>query len=288
MKPPVPSWLEGFEANFSAMLRTPLDRSTGTLRAEVDRYPSALVDLSLPRAEIPATERLAVYNRQYWFRLFGVLQNEFRLTCALLGPWHFNRLASLFLQESPPAAPDLARAVDGFVQFARRFPIDAATVNPQAALQAAEIDEGFRNLFWAPRLSPEAIATFQQHTPEQLVTGRLRPSGRFVVIEEYWPLIDLRRSLSAAPTEQRALPAPHANGRSHAAIVAGDSGPIILPLHPLQATLYQYLQRMPLVAALSAIEGKASATQATTLASDVQTWLQTSVRLGFWSEVDPS
>ena len=35
---PAPAWLAELQAHFGAALRTPLDRSTGTLRATPERY----------------------------------------------------------------------------------------------------------------------------------------------------------------------------------------------------------------------------------------------------------
>ena len=60
------------------MLRTPLSRSTGTLRAETSAYPEALLAQAKPGRQLSQAERLAVYNRQYWFRLFTLLQSRRR------------------------------------------------------------------------------------------------------------------------------------------------------------------------------------------------------------------
>ena len=68
-----PPWLEDFQARFGDVLRTPLARETGTLSATPDRYDSETVAETLEGAGMTSAERLAVYNRQYWFRLLGVL-----------------------------------------------------------------------------------------------------------------------------------------------------------------------------------------------------------------------
>jgi hypothetical protein len=53
------------QARFGAMLRTPLDRSSGELRAETSAYDAALTEAVLPTETLSAAERLAVYHRQY-------------------------------------------------------------------------------------------------------------------------------------------------------------------------------------------------------------------------------
>jgi Putative DNA-binding domain len=287
MKPVIPEWLESFESQFSTMLRTPLARDTGTLCANTDQFPSELVRSALPGSRIPAQDRLAVYNRQYWFRLFGVLQNDFRLVCALLGPWKFNELASAFLLDAPPTGHDLARAADGFSEFVRAFPRKTElTVPPLALAQAAQIDEGFRRIFWAPRQSPESDLKFRQLSAQALVAGRLRPSGRFFLVEEDWSLLALRHSLASAPDRKHTLPARNTNGRGHAAIVQHDKGPQTIPLHSVQAKLYTLLVENSLTDALSILEAKISAAEAPSLARNVRNWLAESVNLGFWTGVD--
>jgi hypothetical protein len=99
----VPPWLADFQARFGDTLRTPLDRTSGTLTATPATYDAALV------AEV-GSERLAVYNRQYWLRLFGVLHDAFPLTARLVGYWAFNEHAGAYLAAQPPRGPPRRRA----------------------------------------------------------------------------------------------------------------------------------------------------------------------------------
>lgn len=92
----VPEWLAELQARFGSVLRTPLDRSTGTLSATPETYDPILV------AQVSDPRGLAIYNRQVWFRLFEVLQSAFPLTARLLGLWQFNFYASRFLEGNPP------------------------------------------------------------------------------------------------------------------------------------------------------------------------------------------
>jgi Putative DNA-binding domain len=94
--PSSPGWLLELQASFGDMLRTPLDRSTGSLRANDAAYPAPLMRAARPARDQSGGERLAAYNRQYWFRLFTVLQRAFPLTSRLIGFWHFNEYATEF------------------------------------------------------------------------------------------------------------------------------------------------------------------------------------------------
>ncbi|RYE86013.1 MAG: DUF2063 domain-containing protein, partial [Myxococcales bacterium] len=111
---PGPGWLGEFQARFGTVLRTPLDRATGTLRAAVTAYDADLCRETQDAWWGPASGCLAVYNRQYWFRLFTVLQQALPLTTALVGPWAFNELAADFLLAHPPASWDIDLVPDGF------------------------------------------------------------------------------------------------------------------------------------------------------------------------------
>ena len=99
---PAPPWLEDFQSRFGTVVRAPLDRATGTLVARVETYDPTMVEASIDGPTTTRAERLAVYNRQYWFRLFGVLHSAFPLVCRLLGHWTFNGYAGRYLEAHPP------------------------------------------------------------------------------------------------------------------------------------------------------------------------------------------
>ena len=96
------STLERFQRQFSAAIRTPLDRTSGTLAAAPVQY-SAELRAAVSAGAVTADERIATYNRQYWFRLFTVLQNAYPLTTALVGAWAFNIVVEQYLLAHPPS-----------------------------------------------------------------------------------------------------------------------------------------------------------------------------------------
>lgn len=276
-----PAWLEGFQARFSSVLRTPLDRSTRTLRDQRATYDAAA---RADAAERAAPERLAVYNRQYWFRLLGALQHELPLTHRLLGSWTFNEYALRFLEESAPSVHDLARAADGLASHLERVVpeigvgLPGGLLLPQRALvQAARIDDAYRAVLRAPvqpAFAPDAseLAT--------LLDARLIGSPALQIVEESWPLVKLR-SMARTRDDERPEPLPAAHAQPQRwALCANAGGYRLLPLEPLQAELLALLGEHTVAQALGRLEHAHG--DAVDLPQRVRAWLAEGMRLGFW------
>jgi len=90
------------------MLRTPLERANGSLRVADETYDETLTQLALASERLGSNARLALYNRQYWFRLFTLFQGAFPLTTRLLSHFTFNGYVSGFLTARPPRHWDSA------------------------------------------------------------------------------------------------------------------------------------------------------------------------------------
>jgi hypothetical protein len=224
-----PRWLADLQRAFSSALRAPLDRSTLTLRAREESYGAEILGEVLPRGDTTPAARLAVYNRQYWFRLFTVLQGEFPLTARVAGFWSFNALAERHLLERPPSSFDIGQAADGFEAMIRR--LDDGDLPPAlrdrhlALHDAANIDEAFRAVASSPdepafRPGPDDTAALLEHG--------LAASSRWRLVEERFALLELRQRLCGAPVNDerpragvRAYPAqPGACRAAHALAVA--------------------------------------------------------------------
>lgn len=281
------AWLSDFQAGFGATLRAPLDRSTGTLKPQHAGYDRATVTSVLPSAAHSPEQRLAVYNLQYWCRLFNVLHGELRLTTSLVGPWSFNALAARFLLQFPPHTHDLADIAEGFVPWLGSEQL-AATLLPDgqsepvprsALLQAAHIDAAVRRVARAPQENSFRPAA---EDADRLGRCRLTPSVALSIVVEDWPLLELLGSLPNEVGERALrLPPRHPTPR-HAAVLRSENGRRIMPLLPLQARLLTLLLDHPLSAALARLEAEIPVSEAPTLAANVQRWLAESMRFGFW------
>ena len=275
-----PAWLAEFQASFGAMLRTPLDRSRGTLRPCPEEYPREL-------ALIAGAERLAVYNRQYWFRLFGILAGAFPLTARLLGHWRFNGHAARFLVEHPPRDWSIDRVPEGFATFLATT-TSAADVRElrlehPALIEAARIDDGWRVAHYASlpptwRLTPSDAP--------RLFSSRLQPSPAVLLIEESWPLVDLRGRLVEDDGEDAVSLPPRLAAPRAWAIVRRPNGVGALPLEPLENRLFTLLREHRVDTALAELEETCAATDRASLPQRARLWLMRSVELGFWTGLE--
>ena len=269
------------------MLRTPLARETGTLRATSLAYDHELLQLAVAGPRLAASERLAIYNRQYWFRLFSVFHGAFPLTTRLLSHFTFNGYVARFLQAHPPKAWDIESALLGFDEFLRQAlpagaaPIDGrrAGVESLAVVQAARIDAAFHRVFRAPAVEP--FHPGAEHA-EQLLVSRLLASPAAAVVEEHWPLCELRRTIATEAGEAAvALPPKLDQARSWLLLRAGMKLSL-LALEPREAELLRLLERHSVGAALEQLEQACSLDERATLPASTQRWLARSVTLGAW------
>ena len=243
------AWLGDFQRRFSSMLRTPLDRSSGKLRAVRECYDRGLVAGVRPGPTATPEERLAIYNRQYWFRLFGVLHGAFPLTTRLLGHWTMNDYAAWFFREYPPCHWNIDSAAanfDAFLALAMPEPLivlspaGQPTVESAAVREAVVIDAAYRRLFSAP-LVPHyrpAIAD-----PAELMRTRLRPSTTVLILEERWPLVRLRDELSTVAGEAPVPLPPRLPETQWWALVRQPSATGRFPLAKLEAQLFSLLAK---------------------------------------------
>ena len=286
-----PDWLQRFQARFSAMLRTPLDRATGTLRAQPPAYDALLRGETLDGPKSTADERLSVYNRQYWFRLFGVVQSAFPLTTRLLGHWLFNDYAARFLMTHPPRGWNIDRVPDGFDAFlAHELPESGVLLGTPprrldrlALLDAARIDAAWREVFLAPE-SPSYRPSAADAA--RLMSARLVPSPTVALLEEHWPLLALRRSLIDDRSESPVLLPPKLAHSQSWALVRKPAGIGQLALEAREAELFCLLRERPVGDALARLELACSEEERLSLPARTQEWLGRSVELGFWSGLD--
>lgn len=287
-----PRWLADFQARFGATLRTPLDRSTGTLRATPTRYDDRLCATVLAGPSLPARERIAVYNRQYWFRLFGVLQDEFPLTARLLGYWSFNEYACRFLLARPPRHRDIAKVADGFVEFLAttlQHPITGRGVPrvlppTEALLQAAHIDAAWREVFWAP---DEKAWVPEPEDAARLEHARLVPRRSWVLVTESWRLTELRMRVNNVRGEKPIPLPPRLRAPRTWLILRTLHGQGQVPLAPHHASLLMLLRERPLSDSLARLERDSSAADRATLPGAVRGWLAQSMELGLWTGLLP-
>ncbi len=261
-----PAWLADFQARFGEVIRTPLDRATGTLTATPDSYDPRI-------AQDSGAEKLAVYNRQIWFRFFDVMQSAFPLTMRLLGAWTFNDHAAKFLLANPPRGWDIDRVPDGFEKV---FADDPRLER----VEASRIDAAWREVFRAPE-----VTVFHPSAEDaaSLLDSRLALSPAVAFVEEHFALIDLRKKILREPGETRVDAPPRFSPSKWWAIVRRDEGTLQVPLEAREAELLASLQTRTVRDALGVLEDSCSMEERATLPAKTRAWLARSVTLEFFS-----
>lgn len=150
MIPPDPC-LEDLQAWFGRAIRHPLPRdyrgnplATGApeLDAEADQ-------LIRGRGGVSGSERVGIYNEQYWFRLVSIMQEEYPCAVHVLGLKAYNDWVIRYLAAHPPASPYLSRLDAEWPDFmAREYRPSRPGRDP--VLQALAYDRAFSRAFDAP------------------------------------------------------------------------------------------------------------------------------------------
>jgi hypothetical protein len=277
-----PGWLADFQARFGTMLRTPLERASGTLTAATAAYAPQLCAEALDGPLSCAAERLAVYNRQYWFRLFSVLHAGFPLTARLRGYWELNAVAANYLLAHPPGGWDIEQIADGFRPFFEDTMDESAPDWRLAMTESARIDAAHREVFRAECLPPfRPLAS----DAADLLTGHLVPLPALRIVEEHRALLALRTALLANPSRATAELPPLLVRPQAWAIVRREAGTARIPLEAREAELLTLLGRHSVGDALGRLESSCPAEERAELPEQVRAWLARSIELGFWSSL---
>lgn len=294
--PAYPAWLAALQRDFGQALRTPLDRSSGTLCASTTQYSPELVNGVRTPRDLAAAERLAVYNRQYWFRLFTILQRAYPLVARLLGFWRFNRDAAAFLLERPPTGWDIDAIVPAFQDYlSRALPAEQIELDdpqldgprrslPARALrEAVELDAAHHRVVRAP---PSVEYRPTADDAERLLTCRLRLSPAAAIVTESWSLCELRQQALGAPDASSLKLGPPLSRPRDWLLLRQQVAVSLSPLEPGEAALLRLLALHPVGAALAELETSYPQESVAELPERARTWLARSVQLGIWTGLD--
>ncbi len=141
----VPPALEELQVWFAKNL-TRTFRETGELNLPL--YPESLVEEIRKRISpgplLKAEQRFGIYNQQYWWRFFVLLQESFPSLIRLFGYRDFNTLiAEPYLLRYPPNHWFLPRLGDRLVQWLEE---EYREDDRELLLQAAQVDAAYERL----------------------------------------------------------------------------------------------------------------------------------------------
>jgi hypothetical protein len=138
-----------------------------------------LEDVFLSDARLSASDRLAIYNRSYYYRLLDALCSVFEHTARILGGADFERLALAYLTLHPSEHPAVERVGRLFPEYLRGHEEIADWVADLAALEWARL-----SALVAP--NPRAVLSASDVDPVLFPSSRLVlvPALRWLELDE--------------------------------------------------------------------------------------------------------
>jgi hypothetical protein len=293
-----PSQLRDIQRRMAAAVMHPLTREETMPQRRRDgvsnrREAEAIIR---PNDRLTSFERLEIYNRQYWFRLYSCLQEDFPGLEAIVGSRRFDRLMRDYLTDCPSESFSLRNLGARMEQWLRSHPQITAP-HTALALDMVRLEWAHIEVFDTaelPPLSPAQLAGIHEGS-----VLRLQPYLRLLALS--YPVDDLLlqvRSDEASSTSS-ANNARVSSHRPHVRRVAALAPrPIWLVLHrqqntvwykPIAAAEFNLLSAIaagrPLGAALEAAFPDASLPEAERVAS-IQGWFAAWTALGWFTAVD--
>src|SRR3984885_12170300 len=215
-----------FQRRIAGAVMSPLNASIST----------EAKDLVKPNDRLTATERLAIYHRQYWYRILDSFSGDFPGLCAVLGERAFERLSRVYLADCPSQSFTLRNLglrleawLAGHPEFSGK---NLALALDMVRLEWAHI-EAFDNAERKPlgpedllELGPELVFALQPHIG---------------LLELQYPVDDLRVKLNQSLEEHnRASNAVSAPTRGHMVRRYARLKPqqIFLAVHRVEFTVY--------------------------------------------------
>ncbi|MGC9949192.1 MAG: DNA-binding domain-containing protein [Bryobacteraceae bacterium] len=181
--------------------------------------PAAPVDYIKPNDRLTSLERLEIYSRSYWYRLFDSLYEDFPGLRAVLGQRAFARLAKAYLTDRPSASWTMRNLGSRLEEWLRR--------NPTFAGDRLDLALDMIRLEWA---HTEAFDAAEKKVlgPEDLL--ELGPGMRIGLqpyvrlIELRYPVDDLRVKVNAASEE---------HGTASNAVLKRKAGGLVRRIHSM-------------------------------------------------------
>ena len=268
--PVAPEGLAALQAALGEAIAAPLALDEDPPRLRLEDYPPAALRATLGGGGRSAAERLGTYNRQYWFRLLTVLQEEYPLLRHLLGIAEFNRMASAYLHAHPSRSPLLRHLSDGLGDFLAG---DTPWSRPELR-QCAALEHAYIRAFDAPELpalDPSA----------QVLSAPLTLQPHLSLVREDWDLVAWRRRVWK--DEDDAIAVSLSPARGWWAVYRDGS---VLRTEPLDAERYLLLERLmaglSLADACDGLEALLDAEALARVAAGIRGWFARWASLGWF------
>ncbi len=240
MKPSPPSRLVDLQALMVRAVMRPLTRDDGMQRNWTDGSATSEVAAQFirPNDRLDSFDRLQIYNQQYWWRLLGNFEEDFRGLRAVLGERQFDKLAVAYLDHCGSRSwtlRDLGRRLE---EFLRAHP-DLTAPQTELALDMVRV-EWARTVAFDEAEKPPLPANKVRNIPPELLRLGLQPY--IVLLELNHPIDHLlgklkRRTEIETGSVSNAVSGVRSRGRRRLTARPSRS-PIYLAVHRHKFSVY--------------------------------------------------
>ena len=190
----VPESLKVLQCQFGDSISTPfIIEDSGDYSLQSDLYSKDLLEIILPNADagLSSEDRLGIYNEQYWFRLFSVMQEEYPLLCNLIGASELNKLTTAYLKKHPSISYSLRELSFKLPEFIR----EDHDWNLEALHQIVDL-EYYYILAFDSEHCPELSVTENVKNNVELIAERpIKFQDHWFLFEEDWNLVESRKKV---------------------------------------------------------------------------------------------
>lgn len=276
MQPPAD--LAALQEAFGRAVSEPLVLLDSGCRARTEAYAPELLTQVAPSAELTERERVAVYNRQYWFRLLTILQQEYPLLERILEINPFNQMMMRFLSACPPRSYSLQSLSDKLVPW-----LEAEAVS-RLVLQAATLEYQLIRTFDAANVPPWTALALPDSERHDLARQVLVLQPHAALFVEDWALVEARLAITAAGNDAPERVEPGTRQGFWLIYRDAEQQTQFEALGPLQYRLLAFLDEgVPVGEALARVCEQASLEQEQFLHQHVQSWFAQWVQRGWWA-----
>ena len=233
-----PGQLLEIQRRMAAAVMHPLTRAETMPRKRRDGTSNRIEAEAIirPNDRLTSFERLEIYNRQYWFRLYSAFEEDFPGLQAIVGRAKFDALMRAYLTDCPSESFSL-RNLGSRLQAWLADHADFIQPHPRLALDMVSLEwahiEAFDSEERAPR-SPASMAAIDESS-----TFRLQPYLRLLALS--YPVDDLLLQVRTenGSSASSANNASVARKRRHVRHVAAlEPAPIHLAVHRHENTVW--------------------------------------------------
>ena len=185
---------------------------------------------------LSSSERIEIYNRQYWFRLIDCLYDDFPGLRALIGEKHFYDLTVAYLTKHRSTDFTLRNLGSNMVTFLKKEPRWLGR-QAQVALEMAQFEWAQVVAFDGPELPLLVFDTLQGRDPKEII---LHVQPYITPLALSYPLDDFVLALRKTESHRAEASAERARPIEKSKKVRGlpKRSPTFLVVHRFQNTLY--------------------------------------------------